>query len=310
MALFGVSAATLQEFGNHGVNGMLATPGTMVKTLIQLGYEPMPAEKGKNFLGMSGYWYPGFFSYAYLMYKRHGFWSMFDGCLANGLYHIFFDIGRYIGKRIFWGLHGPTNYGIKEGKMKHLTVMEDAMECVHETVLDFASASIGVIVAQPFFVIGARIMAQHASELPVKNYTSTFQAFRLILNQEGLQGLFSGLVPALLQELIYIFCMSVFVRVFNRLLVTILAANGVNLEDQKPLTLLTNQIAMVCSSSFFYPFALVKTIMAVNPSGFPMVCQPRYSSWVDCFNDLRELGWNRKGLMRGASIFRRFYSTP
>ncbi|XP_071490895.1 mitochondrial carrier homolog 2-like [Diadema antillarum] len=280
--------------------GSFSHPMGYVKTLIQLGYEPLPPRMGRNAFFRECMQLPGFFSYARHIYKVDGFFGLYRGffpamcqTLVSGA------VNRAVSEKLDEVL--PVN---DEEEKKQLTQKRPELAKVSFSTFlvqmskDSVSHVCAIVVSQPFNVVMVRTMAQFIGK--ETKYSGWFQPYVEIYNDGGIRGLFVGLAPRLLLDLLTLWLARSMYYSFNRLFVDDNMANVVELRSY------ANVITGFLASMLTYPFSLINCNIIANNCGLlagsaPYV--PVYANWVDCWRDLR----NRGLLKRGSSLFfRRF----
>jgi len=158
--------------------------------------------------------------------------------------------------------------------------------------------------------VSTRIVAQSVGEVVPKLYTNPIQGLLRIYTEEGVQGLWSGLVPALLGEVAFVASISLCNHIVRKVFQSLMTMPSEQSEEAKPIDSIMGSIAMTMAAPLYYPFGLIKTMMMVNPSRLP-IAQPKFLTWTDCANYLKSIdGYGNRGLLRGSAIYRRFYTTP
>jgi mitochondrial carrier len=115
----------------------------------------------------------------------------------------------------------------------------------------------GIILSQPFHVISVRMMAQFVGR--EAKYTSVFGSILEIWREEGVFGLFSGLIPRLLGDMACLILASTTTFYINKHFIK-------TTEERKYVGGLTHFTQFVYAS-ILYPFHLVSTCMIVSGSG-------------------------------------------
>lgn len=153
-----------------------------------------------------------------------------------------------------------------------------------------------LFVAQPFNVVCFRYMAQFVGR--EEKYTGIFTSIVEIYREEGVLGLFSGLVPRVIGEVLTLWFANTVAFVINAYIV-----------QDKTLQSYVSAMTMFFLSSVTYPFSLVGTVMAVSgcdlEAGRPPN-MPIYPSWTECWQHLSRLNQ----LKRGSSVIWRYYYGP
>jgi mitochondrial carrier len=112
----------------------------------------------------------------------------------------------------------------------------------------------GIVLSQPFHVVSVRMMAQFVGR-EVK-YTSVMGSILAIWRDEGVFGLFSGLVPRLVGDMMCLVLTSTTTYYINKHLIK-------TTEERKYVGGFTQFVY----ASILYPFHLVSTCMIVSGSG-------------------------------------------
>jgi len=294
--------------------GSLFQPLQVSKVLIQLGYEPWPLEKGRAWgvFGAEKRFLPNTFVYAKRIYSEYGFSMVYRGVSAS-------ICGNFIGAlaSVYTEEHLAKYYGMDEPLVvpkEHEYV--DSKKFIRRLARGSLSKTAGIIVARPFQVVMLRMIAQQIGGETI--YRGVFGSLKQIYNEEGLPGLFSGLVPQIAGELCIYWTVSSISYLLDYLWKTYVEKEDRNeiddeerVETNPPKTFKSViQFAVpFVANSIFYPLQLVSTMMAVNGSGLvagmpPFV--PVYPTWQDCYHDLAA----KDQLKRGAKSFFRFYEKP
>jgi len=147
----------------------------------------------------------------------------------------------------------------------------------------------GIVVSHPFHVISLRMMAQFVGRETL--YNSILGSIAEIWNNEGILGFFAGMIPKLLCDVACLVLSSSSVFIINKYLIKDKIARQYNAG-----------FTQFAFSSLLYPLQVVSTCSAISGSrlmaGQPPI-MPKYSTWVDCWNDLQ----SRRELKRGSSLF-------
>lgn len=116
---------------------------------------------------------------------------------------------------------------------------------------EMAITAAEVLISHPFQVISVRIMAQFVGQ--ETKYSGIFGSFREVIAQEGVSGLWSGVVPRLINELGCV----LLVNATSFMICKYLIKDPVG---QAYSTTLTSYVFQ----SVFYPFQVVSACMAVS----------------------------------------------
>ncbi|KAL5107335.1 hypothetical protein TcWFU_001308 [Taenia crassiceps] len=254
-------------------------PFVCARTLMMLGHEFEPPTLGRNLIGLQRYMYPNVFNY------HVGLLPVFTVGLPASI------IGSAIKSSVCEAyLHEHvTGYMYK----KSVFETEQGWEVfVQETCKLTAGRCLGLIASYPFQVIMIRQIAQLVGKETI--YSNILKAFVEINVNEGLPGLFSGLIPRLLGEVITVWLTAGMAYVLKKYLMS---------EDTDPFVKgQTPYIAGMLVSSCTHRLTVTSTVMAVSGSGLSVAVPFRNS--LDCYNYLS----TRNAFMRGASLFFRYAS--
>lgn len=295
-------------------------PLTQVKVLMQLGHEPYPLTLGKiwYFFGREAYCLPNGFKYARNIFRERGLTGLYTGVGAAIWGNTAGAIGS-IATTIYIDRHFKNLGGKPENEQKderQLSDSESFHRFVRMAVRESVAKGVGTILARPFQVIMIRKIAQVIGN-EVK-YTSVFSSILLIEKEEGIKGLFAGLIPQLIGELVTIWALHGATFLLERALVTIegeVEEGSEEADDEtgkSAVSLARKSLKIMLPfvvSNFVYPYSVVDTVMAVSGSGLAISMlpyQPAFNTWQDCWDYLK-LG---KGLKRGAKIFFRTHDGP
>jgi carrier protein len=277
-------------------------PLAYAKTLIQIGYEPMPPVQSTTLLGKPVLMYPSVLKYIGHIKRTDGFFGLYRG-LGPRLASTF--ISTYVSNVVSAQLIGQPLYAELTGKDDIAEGGKPAQTGLRKLVVDTSCESLarcaGVIASQPFYVIVVRSMCQFVGQ--ETKYSSITSSFSEIYNNEGILGFFSGLVPRLLGELFTIWLANSIMYVINNFVVS---GDQPGSKDMKTYS---GPFSQLIASQITYPFVLVSTIMAVNDSGLmaSSLCEGAiYSGWIDCWSRLSK----QAQLKRGSSLFWRRYTGP
>ncbi len=69
------------------------------------------------------------------------------------------------------------------------------MSLAHNLAFDVVCNTAAMLVSHPFYVISVRLVAQHVNN--EATYTNVFQSLVRIAREEGVNGLYAGLIPHL-----------------------------------------------------------------------------------------------------------------
>ncbi|KFV85243.1 Mitochondrial carrier 2, partial [Struthio camelus australis] len=290
--------------------------------VLKVGYEPLPPTLGRNIFGRQVYQLPGLFAYAKHIVKVDGRAGLFKGLtprLCSGA------IGTIVHSKVLQvscavcvgrRASGPTSQGGPTSRATACT-----LRCclfLLQTSREMVARSAATLITHPFHVITLRCMVQFIGR--ETKYSGTLSAFATIYREEGILGFFAGLIPRLLGDILSLWLCNMLAYLIN----TYALENGVRAlrsrSDVAPErgpwgTFLYSQVSTMTEmksysqavTGFFasmltYPFVLVSNLMAINNCGLAgglLPYAPTYSSWLDCWSQLRKEG----NMSRGNSLF-------
>lgn len=298
-------------------------PFDLAKTLIQIGYEPLPSFPTRNIFGRPKIGLPGALSYLGFVFRHEGVTGIFRGLPYNVIdYFSYRYTYNYIEKNV--GKYCPylqittpdlsedsaevttTEYQPapnliiklhKDGRRQNVPIdFSSSFDELTRVVARDGLCITGALVASyPFHVLLIRNFASFVGKETV--YDFPFSAIKDIVNNEGLLGFYSGFVPRLIGELS---CLVV-----TKSIIILLIKPYCNTPEYSSiLTTIVNFIV----PAVLYPFNLVSTVMAVNGCKSIQAAnlEPEFISWTECWNHLSSMG----NLKRGSSIIWRFQTLP
>lgn len=272
---------------------MTAThPITLIKTLIQLGHEPLAPYTGRTWTFAKQQFLPGALPYGHFIVKQDGFCGLFRGLTPRLGSSLTFSLAnRFIGDQ----LSKHANICPEEA------TVEDSWEegfkkvgqkIVHKSIVE----SLAVVLSYPLNVLAIRSMAQFISREDA--YDSLIGGTEEIFTQEGWSGFFSGITPKLVGVILGITLIEAASFAIKKQI------NQVDEEvkkDNQDLFSLLNQhaslFAGVIANTFTYPYTLASTIMSVN--GSRLSCASGHDNWNTCLKELKESKMHH----RGSTIF-------
>ncbi|KAL5970673.1 hypothetical protein TSMEX_001578 [Taenia solium] len=177
--------------------------------ILQLGHEFEPPTLGRNPFGVQRYMYPNVFNYLGHLREDVGLLPVFIVGLPASV------IGSAIKSSVCESYlrEHVTGYMYK----KSIFETEQGWEVfVQETCKLTAGRCLGLLVSYPFQVIMIRQIAQLVGKETI--YSNILKAFVEINVNEGLPGLFGGLIPRLLGEVITVWLTAGMAYVVNKYL--------------------------------------------------------------------------------------------
>jgi len=271
-------------------------PFQYAKVLIQLGHEPLATRETRTLLGRPALAYPSVFHYVGHIRRREGFTGLWRG-LAPKICSLAL---QHVAQEKFY-LNYPPEPELSEQTEEELTDEEKKARFLKSTIRDIACRITCVVVTQPLQVIGVRAMAEFVGGDGKYSGGLTFGlygGFCEVVKENGIFGLWSGLIPRLLGEVGVLATTAGLTFLVNNYLVS-----------EKDMKQYTGHVAGFLAGSLFYPFQVVSTCMAVSKSGLLMGLppyMPLYDGWMDCISQLKA----KNQLKRGSSLLFRYYSGP
>ncbi|XP_036872400.1 mitochondrial carrier homolog 2 isoform X2 [Manis javanica] len=254
---------------------ILSQPLMYVKVLIQVGYEPLPPNIGRNIFGRQVCQLPGLFCYARHIASIDGKRGLFRGLtprLCSGV------LGTVV--------HGKVLQHYQEcDKVEELgpgIVQKEASSSfdrvIKETTQEMMARSAAALITHPFHVITLRSMVQFIGR--ESKYCGLFDSIVTIYQEEGILGFFAGLIPRLLGDIISLWLCNSLAYLVN----TYALDSGVSTMNE--MKSYSQAVTGFFASMLTYPFVLVSNLMAVNNCGLAggsPPYSPIYTSWVDCW---------------------------
>lgn len=282
-------------------------PLVYAKTLIQVGFEPVPPVLSTSIFGNKCLVYPNILQYVGHIKRTDGFLGLYRGLTPRIFSAV---ISTVVANAVNTELVGRPMYTElvegENGKVKPQDGSTAAAVGIKKLLIDTTCESIarcaGTILSQPFHVICIRSMCQFVGR--ESKYSTVISSFFEITENEGYLGLFSGLIPRLVGDLLTVWLANIMTYVLQSFVSKPSSESGA-----KDVQMFSNTFCQMTVSHVMYPFTLVSTIMCVNDSGLlasSLSHGPLYSSWTDCWSRLSKQGQ----LKRGSSFFWRLYKGP
>eukprot|EP00048_Salpingoeca_helianthica_P014782 m.223525 g.223525 ORF g.223525 m.223525 type:complete len:320 (+) comp16268_c0_seq1:17-976(+) len=292
------------HYAMQAIRAIGMSPLVVPKILIQIGFEPIAEVASKNFLGQNGFRRASILTFWKFLHRKGGLWGLFIGWDARLFEALTVTcVNEQAVKTL-----GPLS-GLRTEQGDRTVVGNDTWtQFSKEVALDVVCNSLAVLASHPFFVISTRSIAQWVCGDGA--FLNVAAAARAIHAESGLAGFFVGLVPALLQESIYVITLSFLHKIFEIALRP--ATKELQPEQISLLGFVSHNVALAIANPFFFPFSTVKAIMAANrPTLLRQRKTPLFGSWTHALEYLYKLnGFGPRGLVRGASNYRRFYAKP
>lgn len=270
----------------------VAYPFEYVKVLVQIGHEPLPPQPTRRLLGKPALALPGAFQYMKYIKKVDGYAGLYRGLSVRLCGNI---VSGAVFSEVNRKLPDVRDFDDEEDD-PDMTEEQRIINFIKRTCKLMAAKCAALVCSQPFNVITIRCMAQFVGR--EEKYVGILSSIGDIYREEGLKGLFSGLIPRLIGEVLTIWFANTIAFVINAYIV-----------QDKTLQSYISATTMFLSSSVTYPFALVGTVMAVSGSGLRAGNPPNmpvYPSWTECWVHLSSIGQ----LKRGSAILWRYYQGP
>uniref|UniRef100_A0A1B6LR17 Uncharacterized protein n=1 Tax=Graphocephala atropunctata TaxID=36148 RepID=A0A1B6LR17_9HEMI len=266
----------------------IAYPLEHAKILIQIGHEPLKPYPTKTIFGSPVLGLPNIFKYIKHIYNVDGLLGCYRGFIpwisTSMLY-------RYSQTKVKESFPKIANENKDEDD---LTENERLTMFTNVLFQGVVCRTVAVVVSQPLHVITIRTIAQFVGH--ETKYSGIFSALWTIVKEEGILGLFSGLLPRLLGD--------IFIYTF--------ATTGIYLAHEfvvkdKITRKYVDGIIQYISSASFYSFIVVGSCMAVTDSGLSAGSppnMPHYHHMFHCWGHLQQL----HQLKRGSSVLWRYYT--
>ncbi|XP_027869344.1 mitochondrial carrier homolog 1 isoform X6 [Xiphophorus couchianus] len=228
---------------------------------FEVGHEPLPPAVGSTMLGRPVLYLPGFFSYAQYVLRVDGKLGLFRGLsprIASS------TISTLVRGKIEWTSH------------------------------DMIFRCLSRVATHPFHVMSVRCMAQFVGR--ETKYSGVFSCIMTIFKEEGLSGFYTGFVPHVLGEVLFLWCCNLLAYLINTYAVDHSFSQASTLRNY------TKFVMSITLRVLTYPFTLVADVMAVNNCGLAAGLPPRFpvfTSWLHCWNHLS----TECQLFRGSRLF-------
>jgi len=127
-------------------------------------------------------------------------------------------------------------------------------------------------------------------------YKTLAQSIKYIYNKDGIAGFFTGLVPRLIGDILFIGISSSLIYLATSYL-----------GKQNSMDSVSTVVSNLVASSVTYQYHVIASVMAVNNSGLAIGTYPftlKYDGWYECWKDLGE----KRQLKRGSAIVGRTFA--
>uniref|UniRef100_A0A0N5BF74 Mitochondrial carrier n=1 Tax=Strongyloides papillosus TaxID=174720 RepID=A0A0N5BF74_STREA len=297
------------------IGSIVTLPIHVVKTLMQLGWEPFPCETGKVFVvfGQTAYFLPNGLKYIYKIGKHDGYRVLLKGLDCFVLFNFTNEYVRN-GVNTYLDIEYPNLGGELHPQADDFTKLNDKEAFAvsfRNFVRDMVSHNTAVVVSRPFLVLFVRQVAQIIGQ--ENKYTNVIRDMYTIGNEEGLKGFFSGLTAAIVATSTTVALSHLCSFILERSLLKLPRQDNETEEEniskiKRTRSIAGNLIPLFCNS-LSYQYQLVSSIMAV--SGSQLVCSllpytPQYNHYEDFIDYLKPSG----SITRGSKLFFRQYKGP
>lgn len=258
-------------------------PFEYAKVLMQIGFEPIAPKPGRSLLGSQVMVLPNIFTYTGYLKRVDGVAGLFRGLSPKLVGMV---LGAVVSEKAAneLGLVEPEK--AKDDEYADELLKENFQRSLRRELFLHAT---GIVVSHPFHVVSVRMMAQFVGK--ETKYTSIFGSLATIVREEGVLGLFSGVIPRLLADILCLVLASTTTYLVHKNIIH-------DMEQRQYFGSFNNFIW----AGILYPFHLVSTCVIVSGSGLSAGRPPNmplYSNWSDCFRMLKVDG----ELKRGSSVF-------
>ncbi|KAK9709780.1 Mitochondrial carrier protein [Popillia japonica] len=299
------------NWSNYAVRIIVNTashPLEYAKVLIQLGYEPIPPRPSTTLFGKPALKLPNIFEYVKYIKSVDGFSGCYRGLFPKVCGNLVCAITteRVLEKldseistrnenndQIEDELDGDETHERKGDRQKR---EDEKAKFIRNLKKDLISRVSAIIISHPFHVITIRMMAQFVGH--ETKYSGLFNSVVEVYKQNGILGFFSGLVPRVIGDIIFLLLAS-----------TATYAINTYVFEEKEFQMYTSATMSFIASAITYPFQVVANCMAVSKSGLTAgqpPAMPLYENWVNCWLDLSR----QNQLKRGSSLLIRYYVGP
>nr|XP_040049020.1 mitochondrial carrier homolog 1-like isoform X2 [Gasterosteus aculeatus aculeatus] len=255
-------------------------PLLYVKLLIQMGHEPLPSTVGTTMFGRRVLYLPGFFSYVRHIVKVDGSRGLFRGLSPRIMSSAISTVVRSGVKRV----HRAARCSRLQSDMEVDVFMVDIL-----SKKDDLQTSLSKVVKETSHEM--LIQSSHSS-----SSCGMFSCMVKIFKEEGLAGIYVGLVPHVAGEVLFLWCCNLLAHIINTYAV------DESFSQASAIRSYTKFVMGIAVSVLTYPFMLVADLMAVNNCGLAAGLPPHspiFKSWRHCWNHLS----NKGHLFRGSSFF-------
>jgi len=290
----GVKQYDAKSAMTDAANITLTHPMGLVKTLIQLGHEPMPNYSARAWLPWKyGTFKPGLLPYMLHIARQDGVFGLWRGVTPRLTSSLIFNFTRQFTETTLSAKLpdlSPCPATEKEDWSSGYQLV--ARSCIQKSIAE----TIAVLASHPFQVLAVRSMAQFISRETA--YDNLLSSIIEIKDNEGLSGFFKGVVPRLVGAIIGIVIIESLSFTVKKGVDSL--DEDVKREQKDLFEMIKNYCGIlsgIVAGTFSYPYYLTSTIMSTN--GSRLQCATYENNWSVCLKDLKAL----KEHQRGSSIW-------
>jgi len=304
------------DFKASFTKALLASPFyplRLAQKLISMGYEPVAPKRQYSIIYRQyRYYYPGVIGYFKGIMQRDGWRALYRG-VGNAIIDevLTVTVHSAVKHQVKWGVSKlpfsvvGSGQDVPDTEENIETARALLVQAARMLVVSIITQTTTELVVRPLHVILYRSMAQHVGKENL--FSTVWGAAREIYREEGISGLYSGIVPVILGHICSCFLYTALWFGFEIVAVNIPYSWGKTVIRG----LIEVPILAYFPRSYSYPFHLMSTLMAVNncrlKAGLPPQ-MPVFNGWVDCYHHLRATGQLYRGSM---VLLPRFaYKTP
>ena len=296
-----------QKIVNKTVTRVIANyafyPVQVIRTLVQLGYEPVPPKVVTSFCFRTKYLvYPGFIGYTKYIYRNHGLLALYSGgfhfVTSQISYMLVGELLRPSVDRLLdsvaekCGVHLPEQKTSENAEYEFVRSVKLAVKkCVASSITDIIATTL----SHPFRLVALRVITQIIGGETA--YAGYFSPYWVVVSDEGSSGLFTGLAPLILA------------RVLNNVIresLFVILEFLISLVPKHPYQTfaspLVPHVASYCGTLSMYPLILTSNLLAIRPAPLKgaqeSILVPSTSNWRRTFGGLR----SRAQLFHGTTV--------
>lgn len=291
---------------------IITHPMTLVKTNIQLGYEPLPASSKYFSFFKKGPKLPGLIPYSSKIVSEHGFFGLWRGVTGHTVSALTYYLAKHgLGPHVdqfFDDVVGnPDSEKESESEPNYSKdeIDQIAIKITKKCVKESLRETVCLFLAHPFYVWAIRSMGQLAGK--ENAYDTLLSSFKEIVENEGWSGFFKGLTAKIIFGISSIWVYEIGSQLVRKAVAVARENTDSSELDNESRQAWDNNlqifeaqsqlIAKTCLSSFVYPLNLTSIVMTT--SGSRLVCATEQKNWYDQYKQLKLA----KQAQRGSAIF-------